>query len=247
MTTLIEVLPDEEQLLSLEVEELAAFVLRIAGTQLQNGIVSLSNLSLTRNEHGSPRFSPAREKEIQLAVAEAWVWLEANGFLVPAQGYNGTQGFRVFSRRARKLDEAADLRMFARARRIDKSALNPRIANQVWAAFMRAEFDVAALIAMKAVEVAVREAGSFPDGHIGTDLMRTAFHKETGPLTDKEAEVSEREARAHLFAGAIGAYKNALSHRDLNLDHPDEASEIVMLANHLLRIVDRRKAALSAN
>jgi hypothetical protein len=53
---------------------------------------------------------------------------------------------------------------------------------------------------------------------------------------------AEREARAHLFAGAIGSYKNPQSHRHVGLEDPDEAAEIIMLANHLLRIVETRRA-----
>ena len=164
-----------------------------------------------------------------------------------ASSINGGIGWKVLIRRAQKIDDQADLKLFSRARRIKKFALHPRIAQSVWSAFMRREFDVAVFQAMKAVEVSVREAANYGDGNLGTDLMRAAFHDECGPLTDMSVEKSERQARAHLFAGAIGSYKNALSHRDVNIDDPDEALELVFLANHLLRIVDRRKAARDNN
>jgi uncharacterized protein (TIGR02391 family) len=245
MNSLPETIPDEELLLALETEELAGYVLKFGKRQSQNGLFHLGNFqsSLFVPNVGGHKYGQKQQDEITLAVAEAWSWLEVQGLLVTAPGMNGPHGFKVLSRRALKLGDQDDLRLFAKARRIEKASLHPRIAQSVWSAFMRSEFDVAAFQAMKAVEVAVREAGGFTAADLGTDLMRAAFHEEKGPLTDLEAEKSERQARAHLFAGVIGSYKNALSHRDVNIDDPDEALEIVMLANHLLRIVDRRKAA----
>jgi uncharacterized protein (TIGR02391 family) len=118
----------------------------------------------------------------------------------------------------------------------------PKLANSVWLAFMRGEFDVAVFQAMKAVEVSVREASGLI-AEMGVRLMRKAFDPKNGPLTDMQAEEGERDARSALFAGAIGSYKNPHSHHDVKLDAAAEAIEIIMLANHLLRITDGRKAA----
>lgn len=68
--------------------------------------------------------------------------------------------------------------------------------------------------------------------------MRQAFHPNTGPLRDASADGGERQARTDLYAGAIGLFKNPSSHRPVNCDDPTLASEIILLADLLLRLVD---------
>ena len=87
------------------------------------------------------------------------------------------------------------------------------------------------------MEIAVRKAGGYTKGNYGTDLMWTAFNVKDGNLTDKNLQKPEREGMARLFAGAIGLYKNPSSHREVEFT-PEAASEIIIFASHLLRIVD---------
>jgi hypothetical protein len=60
----------------------------------------------------------------------------------------------------RRFESEEEFAQYAVARLLPKSLLHPRIAERVWLAFMRGEFDVAAFQAMKAVEIFVREASS---------------------------------------------------------------------------------------
>ena len=246
MLELAQAIPDPHVLLALEPEEFAGKLLwairkRSQGTIHPSG---LCDPLFVDNGHG-PLYPQQLRAQIEQAIMEAWAWLEAQGLLVPADITNGANGWRRLSRRALRMEGEADFASFQVARLLSRDQLHSRIAERVWMAFMRGEFDTAAFLAMKAVEVSVREAAGLGNDLVGTKLMRCAFHSESGELTDFDSEQGERQARADLFAGAVASYKNPQSHRDVNLDHPAEAVEIILLANHLLRIIDARKNARS--
>lgn len=240
MIELVTAIPDPDMLLALEPEELGAKMLFLIRGRFDAAKFNIGTLRTELWNSDTPlQYLYGRKDEIDLALAEALAWLEAQGLIVPAEGMNGNNGWRHLSRRARKLEDETALKNFTVARLLPKDSLHPRIATPVWQAFMRGQFDVAVFLATKEIEVYVRDVTGL-ENELGTRLMRAAFDKATGFLRDKDADEGEREAMAHLFAGAIGVYKNPQSHRDVNVDDPIEAMEIIMFANRLLKIVDAR-------
>ena len=118
--------------------------------------------------------------------------------------------------------------------------LHPILSQKVWSIFLQGAYDSAVFEAFKQVEIAVRKAGGYAEKDRGTDLMRRAFHVDSGNLTDPNQHPAEKQARSDLFAGAIGSYKNPGSHRDVEIT-AEEAAELIIFASHLLRIVDSCK------
>jgi uncharacterized protein (TIGR02391 family) len=98
--------------------------------------------------------------------------------------------------------------------------------------------------AFRELEVAIREAADFaPDAH-GKSMIMAAFNENAaGPLVGQSAPASEQEALRFLMAGAVGVFKNPRSHRNVELDDPKEAAELLIMASHLLRMVEMRAAA----
>ncbi len=242
MRELHQAIPDADVLLALQPEELGTKILLLLPKRdemfsLAGVVHDLRQMNLS-DETGYPR---ARLLEIEHALMEAFCWLESQVLIVPADQTNGSNGYRRLSRRGGSIGSEEDVRQFRMARQLNRELLHPAIADKVWLSFMRGDFAEAVFTAMRTVEIAVRDAAGFPEGDHGVPMIRRAFHKDNGPLRNPKQEEAEREALMHLFAGAVGSYKNPHSHRAVPMEDAREATEIVTLASHLLHIVDARK------
>jgi uncharacterized protein (TIGR02391 family) len=175
-------------------------------------------------------------------LAEGWAWLHQNGLVANGQHTMYTPGLMFVTRLGHHAAQGGlgTVRAFQRL----NMDLHSEIRDKVRPQYLMGEFELAAFAALRAVEVRVRRLIGASDSEIGVPLMRRAFGKD-GQLWDVNADSGEMVARMELFAGAMGYFKNPTSHREVTYDDPVEASEIIMLADLLLRILDRVESQTS--
>ncbi|MFZ6681952.1 TIGR02391 family protein [Undibacterium sp. Tian12W] len=231
---------DSPVILEMTIEDLAYSLLVLACENSQNGHFHPSSF-INANGTSTPAVDIQIKYKVERAVQEALVWLESQVLVAPEADTNGGNGWKFITRRGAALGDRAKFKNYQAAAAFPKNLLHPIIADQVWSDLARGDFPTAVFRAFKAVEEAVREAAGLAAEDIGVKLMHNAFGQ-SGALTDQSVPASEQVALANLFAGAIGSYKNPHSHRTVTIRDMQDAQEMVMLASHLLRIVDERKS-----
>jgi uncharacterized protein (TIGR02391 family) len=235
---------DADAALGWPVDRLALWLLQdINATILQDPIWKphrnnfLNSAIQAYQQNGLPR---DQAEAVTKALAEAYDWLLHHGLLSVLPGGDG---WLFITRRGEAVLGAPDgLQLVHAEARIDVD-MHPRIAARIRSQFTQGEYELAALAAMRAVEIRVRELAKAAPRDIGVPLMQQSFG-ENGPLTDPDSVKAEQEATRALFWGAIGVFKNPPSHRQVNHADPTLASEIVLFADLLLRMLDERAALL---
>lgn len=188
--------------------------------------------------------SYGKNSAASLALVEAWTWLLNRGLVV--RDVNQASGEAILVSRQGHETLERGLPWLRAVNRLDVELL-PVLEAKARPQFLRGDFEAAAFMAMKEVEVAVREASGLSAGLLGTKLMQQAFRPSKnaaevgGPLHNRDDEGGEAVAIMNLFAGAIGLFKNPVSHRRVDFTDPTEAAEVVLLADLLLRLLRKIK------
>lgn len=173
--------------------------------------------------------------EALMALSEAMQWLRARGLLAQTPDQSSSDAAFVTRLGVTALNSGLGAVRAVERLQVD---LHPIIERKVRRQFLMGEYDLAVFAAMKEVEIRVRDLAGESNSLLGVKLMTKAFG-DGGSLNRGDLDGGERTARMQLYAGAIGVFKNPSSHRQVEFDDPTEASEAILLADLLLRMLDR--------
>ena len=226
--------PPPEDVLGMEPEELAPFILRYQNSQPQNNI-NRYNFTLPNDRELSEKLGRNYE-DYRKRLMEAWMWLEREGFVAPRPGQQ--DDWMYVTPRGQKVVETENFSERQQSS-LFPSHIDPVLVRSVKPLFIRGDFDTTVFRVFKEVEMRVRKKANLGNEDFGIDLMRKAFSA-GGPLEDKDAPKAERDRTRDLFVGAIGTFKNPTSHREVKFDEVMEVVDIICFANQLLRVIGRK-------
>jgi uncharacterized protein (TIGR02391 family) len=209
------------------------------------GILVLKHLADTREWNSHNFLNSGRNLRIPDSTLRCWSeglnWLVSKNLVARGEPGQSNSESIFITRRGNKVLQTG-LETIRAAERLDVT-LHVSL-ERVKSQFLLGEYELAAFAAMREVEIRVRELSGADSSLLGVKLMHRSFG-EGGILADPELDPGEQTGVMELFAGAIGTFKNPPSHRQVDYADPTEASEVVLLADLLMRLLDRFEERLA--
>jgi uncharacterized protein (TIGR02391 family) len=172
---------------------------------------------------------------IDSALMEAWQRLLSSGLIMQAPGQ--APRMMTLTERGRAAAGSVKFEEIIVRQMLRREMLHVELQGAIYDNFASGNYDTSVRDAFVQVEIAVRETAKLPATLVGVKLMREAFNPNAGKLTDMALPMAERERMADLFAGAIGTFKNPLSHRKVGNTDPAPVIEELLFASRLLRFL----------
>ena len=247
---LISIVPDAEDLLDFEPQEIGGLILEILHQNAAIKMTPPGSVPVPNRKYFATKayrkYPNKYHTQIMRLLMEGWGWLEGEGLIAPEpyelQRYRDTELYFI-TRKGNRFKNHNDFTSYISSRDFPFDRVHPKITD-VKHEFSRRDFETAVFKSFKQLEIEIRDACQLDPSYHGLPLIAEAFRKGSGKLIDSNQLPAEQDSLFALFKGAFGSYRNPVSHRNVALS-ANEAFEMILIASHLLNIVDSRRQLLS--
>ncbi len=176
-------------------------------------------------------------KEGKRVASEAVAWLLSHGLLAEDASVTVGPGSLFPTRLGHEIAKTFGPGSAAAAVRVIElmpTAISARIIPEL----SRGDYDVAIATAFKAIEVRMRERAGLSTHDFGSRLARKFFQRVASTALQQSQRHGDLSDEEHLFVGALGLYRDRAVHEAPHIDSLPYALEVIVIAGHLLRIVE---------
>jgi hypothetical protein len=176
-------------------------------------------------------------ENVRDTITGAWEWMLRHGITIPG---DQDQSWRKLSAEGKRLLAEQAFDGTALPQQLPEFLVHTIVSKHAEQQYMVGQHDDAVLSAMRQLEILVRKKIGASAKELGTDLMRKGFNIDKGLLRDPNLPLAEREGDSNLFAGIVGAYRNAVAHRDVGIGAV-ECGQVLICLSMLISIVESRQ------
>jgi TIGR02391 family protein len=170
-------------------------------------------------------------------LLEFWEELKSNGLIRPVDRLNPE--WFILTKKGKQVAASEDYNLTLPSLQLDKLVCDAKLCALVQRPFANQDFEDAVFKAFKHLEERVRAKAGLSANEVGASLVTAALHHQRGILKTLNCHtVSEEEGIFMLFKGAIQSFKNPSSHRTVDWNNPQRATQAILLADYLLGVLD---------
>jgi uncharacterized protein (TIGR02391 family) len=224
-------IPNADDLLAMNAQQLAPVLLHLGLQQYQQAGFIPDAVSETTVSEGYPGH---KRDNVENHLNRAWNWIERQGFIEPAPGMNGRNGWRMLTDEGRAIAEGANLDAIRVRQEFPRGILHEAVLAKCEGQFMSGHYADAIERSFKVVRDRLRDLTGHEKGSDAFGKGKLFINGAIAPHVEEDFNKG-----VQFLTMAIDMFRNEKAHTsETGVNEPTKALQYLTLSSLAMRLLD---------